>query len=480
MPITNYNGTLTQNGAAVYNTTGSRVLDLFARIGGLRNTNRTEIERLYLAARAEDKELADNMILYARNIREGGIGERNIGRILIKTLALKDPAKVRRNLDTIVAAGRWDDLFVLEGTEVWTDALEFIKAQFRKDILDMGSNRSISLLAKWLPSANTSSKQTRALARKVYTYLGISERSYRKSLSALRKYLDVVEVKMSAQRFDAIDYQAVPSVAMTHYRSAFGRHDFERFDRYLKAVTKGEAKINASVTYPYELISPYIGYGRSRQADPVLEAQWKALPNYVEGNHDVVVMADVSGSMCGRPMETSVSLGIYFAERNTGAYKDMFMTFTDRPELYVLDPEATLQSRVEEVMRHVGYNTNLDGALKAVYDKAVKVGAAPEALVVISDGEIDCFMRSVGIDGLEDLIERWQRKYASAGLKAPKLIMWNVNSYGARFVSTKANLGISFVSGSSAATFKELTNLITRDAMSAMIEILTKPQFTWK
>lgn len=480
------NMTVTENGAAVYKTTQNPVLDLFARIGGLRDADSAEIERLWLDARNADKELADNMVLYARDIRNGGIGERRIARILLKTLALVDHDKIERNFDTIVGAGRWDDLFVFEGTAAEVPMMEFVKNQFRQDIINMGANKPISLLAKWLPSCNTSSKNARRLARKFYTFFGISERTYRKTLSGLRKYLDIVEKKMSAQEFSLINYQAVPSQAMTRYRSAFGKHDFERFNKYIQSVTKGEAKINASVSYPYELIAPYVAgmgwYCKSVHVDPVLEAQWKALPNYVEGDHNVVVMADVSGSMSGRPMETSVSLGIYFAERNVGEYHNLVMTFTDVPTLYELKDTDTLATKVQEVTSHCGYNTDLDKAFQTIYSMARKCGEAPEALVVISDGEIDCYCDRLVRSGtcLEDIVEKWQRKYAEVGLTAPRLVMWNVESRGSRFIAPKSNTGVSYISGSSAATFRELTTLITMNAVEAMMAILTKPAFCWK
>jgi len=487
----NTNVTSTENGAKVYSSTGNAVLNLFARIGGMRSASEAELNRMYLDARNTDKELADNMILYARDIRNGGIGERKIARTLLKTLALKDPAKVGRNFDTIVTAGRWDDLFVLEGTSLETQAFDYMKTQFRKDIVDMTNKQSISLLAKWLPSPNTSSKETRRLARKVYTYFGITERTYRKTLSALRKYLDVVEKKMSANKFETIDYSAVPSVAMTRYRSAFGRHDFERFDKFLNAVEKGETKINAATSYPYDLIMPYInqcgrdwgywGYNRVANIDKTLEAQWKALPNYVEGNHDVIVMSDVSGSMFfegNRPIATSVALGIYFAERNKGAYQNLMLTFTDVPKMFELDPNTSVASRVNEVMQNVGYHTNLDGAFSAILQTAVQAGEAPKALVVISDGEIDRYSRNPVL--ASNIVEKWTVEYARRGLVAPKLIMWNVESRGSRFVAKSNNPNVAFVSGSSASTFKELTTLINEDAMTAMTKILTKPQFTWK
>lgn len=129
------NMTTTENGAAVYKTTKNPVLDLFARIGGLRDADANEIERLWLDARNFDKELADNMVLYARDIRNSGLGERRIGHILLRALAFVDPKKIERNFDTIVNAGRWDDLYIFIDTPVEEAMWAFIKNQFRKDII---------------------------------------------------------------------------------------------------------------------------------------------------------------------------------------------------------------------------------------------------------------------------------------------------------------------------------------------------------
>lgn len=482
------NWTTTENGATVKSTTGSSLLNLFARIGGMRNATESEITRMWHDARNENEELADNLVLYVRNVRDGGIGERRIGRILLKELAKANPEKIRRNLSTIVNAGRWDDLYCLEGTKVWADVLTFLERQFKEDIVNVAEEKPISLLAKWLPSPNTSSRETRRLATVLYSSFGLTERKYRKTLSALRRYLDVVEKKMSAQEFGAIDYEKVPSLAMTRYRSAFGKHDYERFNSYIQSVTKGEAKINSSVLYPYDIIRPYVrecndsGWRKPTPPtyDAVLEEQWKALPNYVEGDFDVLVMPDVSGSMTSdnyTPLATATSLAIYFAERNKGAYHGLVMAFTDKPCLYDLDSNDSVATRTGIVNTHIGYNTNLEGALAAVLEQGKKCHDVPRALVVISDGEIDSFLSRNRID---TLITKWERQFAMAGLDFPKVIMWNVNSYNNHFLDDLNNSNISFISGSSAATFKELITLITKDAYTAMVEILSKPVFRWK
>jgi phosphatidate phosphatase APP1 len=58
--------------------------------------------------------------------------------------------------------------------------------------------------------------------------------------------------------------------------------------------------------------------------------------------------------------------------------------------------------------------------------------------------------------------------------------MWNVASRGSRYLAKKDDVGIAYISGSSASTFKELTTLIAMDAVTAMKMILSKPQFQWK
>lgn len=481
------NWTTTTNGGAVKSTTGSSLLNLFARIGGMRDASEGEIIKMWYDARRENLTLADNLVLYSRDVRNGGIGERKIGRILLRELAHIDPDKINRNLSKIVDAGRWDDLFVLEKTSCWKSVIAFVYKQLCQDIADMSAEKPISLLAKWLPSCNTSSSETRRLARVLIKELGLTEKQYRKTLSKLRKYLDVVEKKMSAQEFSAIDYEKVPSLAMTRYRSAFGRHDFERFNEYISAVAKGEAKINSSVLFPYDIIKPYVmecndGWREVEMPtyDPVLEEQWKALPDYVDGEFDVLCCVDVSGSMNSpnyQPLAVATSLGIYFAEHNKGAYNGLVLSYTDIPSFYDLNSSDSVATRTQIVNSHVGYNTNFDGMMEAVYNKARSCGDSPRALVIISDGEIDrYYKRNKG----DTIVDKWERRFVEAGLNFPKLILWNCHSIDNHFLDGMNNPNVSFISGSSAATFKELITLITKDAYSAMVEILSKEAFCWK
>lgn len=459
--------TLTENGGLALSTTGDKLLNLFAVLGALRSRPTDVIDKFDAAFR-ENADLATKMAFYGRDVR-GGLGERAVGRLMLRELALLYPEVVVANFKNIVKFGRYDDLFVLFDTPVETDMIKFVKMQLVSDKRHMDKHESVSLLAKWMPSINASSEHTKALAHRFVKALNTTPREYRKTLSALRKYIDVTEVKMSANKWTDIDYKAVPSNAMSNYGSAFARHDYEGFNRYMDAVKSGDVKINASTLYPYNVIETMYG---NRD---VAEAQWKALPNYVEGDNNFLIMADVSGSMMGRPMATSVGLAIYFAERNHGAFANKFMTFTDIPQIVDVTGDDLFEKYCS-VTDHVGYNTNLEAAFDAILSTAVRTKCPqadlPKALVIISDMEIDYWD-----GGSLTFTEEMRNRFAEHGYEMPKLVYWNVDSRKDTFLASKNDPNAILVSGQSASTFKNLIKGIDLSAYEIMVQTLNDPRY---
>lgn len=472
------NQTRTENGGIAYSTTkGGALLDLYAKIGGMRKRDASAIISDWRAARAENPTLADNLVLYTRNIRDCGLGERRIGRILLAELGNIDPQKIIRNLQTIVDTGRWDDLFIfLNGKypaieeKVW----KFITEQLRADVQGMTEGQAISILAKWMPSINTSSQETRKLARRACSALGLTERTYRKTLAKLRAYIDVVEAKMSAGKWDEIAFDGVPSIAMSRYIKTYNRRCQERFAAFKNSLKKGEAKVNAATLFPYDITYKYIYRGG---LDDVDEAQWKALPNYVNGEYDVVVMADISGSMSGQPMATSIGLATYFAQRNKGAYHNLYLTFSKDPAFIELNDGWSLKQCLNLVAHAgMGYNTDLDKALKLIYDTAIKTREVPKALVIISDGQFDCDYRP---DAAQSIIGKWNAKLVAAGLPETKVVSWNVDARQDNYIGTTYD-NLSFCSGAGVGPFNDLRELIECNAYEAMVKILSKDVYSWK
>lgn len=485
---------LTENGAFAYNTTAQgAILDMFSQIGALRTRSEHDIIQKFAAAYREDALLATKLMFYGGDIREGGTGERRTFRICLKWMAENHPDIVIKNIELIPYFNRFDSLFVLVGTKCESAMWELINKILLADVRAMKSSTSnkytpVSLLAKWMPSENASSHNTRELAYRAMRALNIEPRAYRRMLSALRKHIDIVERRMSAGEWEAIDYSKVPSYAMKNYGSAFAKHDYERFNAYLKSVKKGEVKINASTLFPYDLVEKYMSqnyYARrvgdcllADNANSVVEAQWKALPNYITKSMNAVVMADVSGSMRGRPMATSIGLAIYMAQHNTGHYHNQYMTFTSSPKFVNIQEGASLYDCVKQVAEAgVGYSTNLAAGFKAILDTAkyynVPKSQMPEALIVISDMEIDRYMRP----GRHwDFVDVWRAKFAAAGYVCPKIIMWNVNARKDTFLSQSED--IIFISGQSAAAFKHLCNNLNGvTAYDLMLQVLNGPAY---
>lgn len=476
--------TLTENGANVYGTTGDALLDLFANIGSLRSRSEEEIIDKFAAAYEENPLLAMRMAFYARNIR-GGLGERRTFKIIIKWLAINKTQSLVENLPHIPYFGRWDDLYELIDTPAESHAWSAIALQFIEDLGNCHKGEPVSLLAKWLKSENASSLETRRLGKLTANKLGLSRRQYRQALSKLRAHIDVVEVKMSDQKWNDIEFSKVPSRAMSIYRNAFDTNAPIAFEEYKQALLDGVTDIKASTLFPYDILEKAgldYRYNCSRpytfsiNDDPILEAQWNALPNYIEEPANFLVIADTSGSMSGRPMATSVGLAVYFAERNTGDFHNMFMTFSSEPRFVYLKGK-TLQEKVsciESIVSSTDLEKALDEVLKLAVNNDIPVEDMPKALVVISDGEIDRFSQE---NGRWSFLSNMKMNFARRGYDLPKVVMWNVESRADRFIDTINNPDVQFISGSSPSAFKSLIRGQGFSAFELMIETLNDPMY---
>lgn len=470
--------TRTENGAVAKNTSGDALVDLFGTIGSLRRADDLRVQTLFEEAFKEDPLNATKILFYARDIREG-LGEREIFRKLIKYAADKHPDVVMKNIMYFGEYGRFDDLYCLIGTKMESDMWHFMKLQFDADVANMNEGKQVSLLAKWIKTPDASSKKTRELGILTAVKLGYSVYAFKRLLRKLRKYIDVTEVKMSANKWNEITYSQVPSRAMTLYRNAFVKHDEERFHDFINKVETGEEKINASTLYPYDLVEKIFGFGYFNAViadDPVVEAQWKALPNYVEPGTNAIVIADTSGSMHGRPMYSALGLAIYFAERNVGAYHDLFMSFSNKSTIHKIKGDGLAQKLRSIDMSDWGGSTNLHRAFTNVLEIAVRNHVPAEemvkSIIVISDMEIDY----CGDDDWT-FYDQMRAEYAANGYEIPNVIFWNVNSRNDVFHADKDRKGVQLVSGQSATTFKQLVDSIGLTPYELMMKVIGSERY---
>lgn len=466
------NFTYTENGAVAYKSTKNDLLDAFGTLGAYCKTIRVEdsetILQKFYRAFSEDKKLAIKMLFYLRDVR-GGQGCRTLFRIIMHSLAHTYPEYVVNNFDNFLFFGRGDDLLYLLDTPIETEVINYLKKVFEEDLTAVKSGNTCSLLGKWLPSENASSKQTKYFANKLIKGFNIKPSQYRKSLTMLRKSINIVETLMSQNKWEEIDFEKLPSKASMIYSDAFFKHVQNNYEKYLTNLAVGDSKVNAGALFPVDIIHKVSKLNYNfRQKDIILnDAMWKALPNYFEEagvDETGICVVDTSGSMSGTPLEVAISLGIYCADKAKGPFKNHFITFSRRPRLQEIKGNNIFEKYMNLYTADWEMNTNIEAVFDLILKTALKNHTPqedmPNKLYIISDMQFDAAQHGIWYSGSKtdlSFIEKMKIKYEQNGYILPALVYWNVrNSDCGMFQQTASDTQCCFVSGYSPSLFKSV------------------------
>ena len=481
----------TANDGIAYCTSGSALVDLNFSVPSLRQAavdfygkskhNRyfysadctmdaVEALRLFITSYEEDPLYTMKWLMYARHIKLG-LGERDVFRMMLVKIGDLHPEMA---LQFIIGTelwnyGRWDDvlrIFFDTTSTILHDGLgEVISNQFKRDVIGCSLGDSISLLAKWMPSNNTSSKEKRCEAVVLQSLLHLSAREYRKTLSKLREHLAVVDRKASLNQWNDINYNHVPSKANLKYRNAFLKHDEVRRKAYLASLQKGNdaVKINANSMFLYDIVQAYIDNNTCwrnvlKPHDETLEQLWNA-QEAPKDYDDILVIRDGSGSMCQQltsnssvtALSVADSIALYCAQHNKNeSFKNRFITFSNRPQMVDISMCQTLRDKLRRLHRFDDYsNTDIEATFDLILDTAVKnhlpQEELPSACLIISDMQFD---QATAHDDNTTVIESCRRKFESLGYNMPRLIFWNISVYAHNTIPVQMHpSGVILVSG---------------------------------
>lgn len=507
--LKNYNNrSITENGAIGYKTTCNPLLDLNFKVSSLRSRGEQEIVRDFVAAFYHDRKYAVKWLFFVRDILEG-LGERRTFRVCMKYLAISQPQIALAVMKLVPEYGRYDDLLVFLDTPLCEEVCAFIGAQLKLDLEAMAQNKSVSLLAKWLPSNNTSSKESRSYAHIIAKHLHMGPKEYRKTLSALRSYLQVVETQISASAWEQVEYDKVPAKAQLKYDKAFVRHDEDRRIAYLKEVYLGEGKLNAKGLMPYEIVHRAMStrqscwYGGALQEDLLAELMWQKIREEGFQNdwglEDCIVVADGSGSMYTnvtgnttiQAIEVCNSLAIYFAEQLKGVFHNKAITFSGSPRFIDLEPGKSLKEKLEIMLAHCEVaNTNIEAVFDMLLAMAVSNQVPAEELpgqvLIISDMEFDMATRPGWSWGgqtgnwrpfNQTLFRHIEEKYKQAGYTMPRLIFWNVCGRTDTIPMVDNESGLCLLSGFSQNAIKVAGDRRIIDPYQSLIRVLNSPRY---
>ena len=495
--VKNDNLTYTENGGVTRKHTDSKVLDMFALGGAYRTRSNEDVILLFKNAIEEDPLLAIKCLFYLRDIR-GGQGERRFFRVAFRWLCDNYPTIAKKNLVNVSEFGRWDDLiYTTEGTAVEADAFKIIKHQLALDI----QCKTPSLLAKWLPSQNASREETKRLGHKLANFLKMTSREYRKTLSILRERINVLERLMSANRWDEIEFDKIPSKAGLVYRNAFARRDIlaKKYEAFAKSK---DTKVNADALYPHDVAHRAftMRYNTSLE-DPtrlMLQKYWDNLKDFYNGREENgIAVVDVSGSMSGTPMEAAVSMGAYIADKAHGPFANHFITFSAHPELVRFEGVDIVDKLNRCVQADWGMNTNVQAVFDMLLNTAMKQGVKaedmPTRIYIFSDMEFDeCVSfdrtskhsrsswsrwdncRTVNsVDEVNSDLENIKLEWARHGYQMPQVIFWNLNARNNRIPAIGD--GFSYVSGFSPSMIDCI--LSGKDGWDLMVEKLMSKRY---
>lgn len=431
----------TENGMLARKSTADANVDLFFKIGASRGK---QIVPQFARAMSENPDIALRIAQWARDVR-GGAGERKLFIDILEHLNDVAPKDAIALVQKVPELGRWKDLIEAQLTGFVRDQAFYMieKAMLNGD----------GLCAKWMPRKGPKAVELRK-------FMGWTPKRYRKTLVQLS---NTVESLMCDNKWDVIDFNKVPSLAHARYKKAFNRHTDE-YAKYVESLVKGETKVNAGAVYPYDVIKGVSPYGRDYGPTEIalINEQWKALPNFV-GDANILPIVDVSGSMTcpvgGNAgnlscLDVAVSLGLYLSEKNTGKFKDVFATFSNKPQLEYLMGKNVVERMAQMVSSDWGMNTDLHRTLDQILHTAKKGGVPqeemPDMLLILSDMQFDdC------IEFDDTAYQMIQRKYEGAGYTMPNIVFWNINAYDNVPVEFDKS-GVALISGFSPSIVKSV------------------------
>lgn len=447
------NYTQTENGALALRTTGNYCLDLFSSIGASRYFEDKACLQTFYKAYYEDKLTALKILFYSRDIR-GGLGERSVFRKIVLDLAFRDKEAIITNLDNFAYYGRYDDLLSLLTTPCHQEVVNFLHVNLLKDmaLLEKEKITDLSLLAKWMPSINASNQQTRVYAKMLIKGFGWSAQQYRLTLSRLRKALKIIENNLRLKDYQ-FDYELQTSRSLFKYREAFIRNDNQRYTDYLDAVNKGNAKMNTGTLFPYDIVNQCLV---QKEMDitqrAVMETTWRELPGQ-NNRENTLVVVDGSGSMYMKlkpsPIAVALSLGIFFAQRNEGMFKNHFITFSRSPQL--------IRIKGKDIYEQVNYCQQFDEVantdVQAVFDLILRTAKKhklpqkdlPKTILIISDMEFDNCTDNKSMTNFELI----KKVFNKQGYRLPHLVFWNVANRSNTKLVTQNETGVTLISGQS-------------------------------
>ena len=171
---------------------------------------------------------------------------------------------------------------------------------------------------------------------------------------------------------------------------------------------------------------------------------------------NVVCMADVSGSMTGRPMEVSIAMALLTATFSKNKQDiGKFMTFETEPQWHYVDTTLPFFDQVKIVSESPwGGSTNFKRAMNLLLQDVQSGVPAPDSILIVSDM---CWTEAMSSEyswnsersdsDWKILMDDIHDAFSKLGCATPTIFFWNVHSVKNESVDTVHIPGVVMLQG---------------------------------
>ena len=176
------------------------------------------------------------------------------------------------------------------------------------------------------------------------------------------------------------------------------------------------------------------------------------------------------------PASVALSLGLYFAEHNTGLYKNHFVEFSSDPQLIEIKGDT-----FADKLRYITtFNKVADTNLESVFDMVLRTALKhrvlqhelPTKLIIISDMEFNQCVNNADAT----IFENAKTRFEAHGYALPDIVFWNVASRNRQQPVTMNEQGVALVSGCTPRLF-EMVASGTMNPYAFMLEVVESERY---
>ena len=479
---------VTENGATALATTGSILVDQFGKAGNFRGRPIDavfyDMDKLW----EENPQSALRFPFYLRLITrktridkgvktekvQKGQGARDEAFKRLLWLARFHKDEFARNIAILPIVGSWKDMWALLYYDI-TEGTHAIDENLIFSLLKLGLENElhVDLVKKFMPRIKSSSKcntewtlNMNMFAKRFAKYLRVPYTKYNK-LKASGTAHDFQKLICNG-KYEELDWNKIPGRALSLLASGnfLKRHNL--VNSYQDWIDKQD--VAPFVGYPCELYKRFrnmssLSYTLSKTIDKQFDGLVKKAEADEKVTENVLVGLDTSGSMMTQIkglsnyscIDMAVSLALFFAKLNKGAFHNKVMMFDNVSTPFDLPSESFTTNA--KALPHVGcggtnFQSIIDELVKIrVQNPQIPLEEYPKTILVVSDMQFNPISRNWGWTSIPITEKPTNAEYSRNKLKevfpsefvdSMKFVWWDCAGRGTNTYEGESDNGQDF------------------------------------